>query len=190
MITDRCPHDERTPIGDLCHRCMAEGVGLIELDADGEGIATFLVPISQGLRLEDYEDLFSREERDEALVRRKLMTDEELEEGTFEAYEADPGAAEEKALEEELAWKLSGRLSEQVGEVWGRATLYIVPEPPCSSWAQALLLANPKEVRAALKGKSMPKMIERMKGCDPKRCGRGRDIRLDEYVDEGPDGVD
>jgi hypothetical protein len=152
MITDRCPHDERTPVGDLCPRCIAEGVGLVELDANGEGVATFLGPISQGLRLEDYEDLLSREERDEALVRRKLMTDEELEEGMFEPYEADPGAAEEEALEEELVWKLRGRLSEQMGEVWGKATLYIVPEPPGSSWAQALLLASSEEVRAALEG--------------------------------------
>jgi hypothetical protein len=96
MITDRCPHDERTPVGDLCHRCIAEGVGLVELDANGEGVATFLGPISQGLRLEDYEDLLSREERDEALVRRKLMTDEELKEGTFEPYEADPGQPRRK----------------------------------------------------------------------------------------------
>jgi hypothetical protein len=154
MITDRCPHDERTPIGDLCHRCMAEGVGLVELDADGEGIATFLVPISQGLGLQDYEHLLSKEERDEALVRRKLMTDEELEEGMFKPYEADPEAAEEEALEEELVWKLRSRLSEQVGEMWGKAVLYVVPEPPGSSWAQALLLASPKEVRAALKGQA------------------------------------
>jgi hypothetical protein len=150
MITNRCPHDESTPIGDLCHRCIAEGVGLVELDADGEGVATFLVPISQGLGLEDYGDLLSREERDEALVRRKLMTYEELEEGMFEPYEADPEAAEEEALEEELVWKLSGRLSEQVGEVWGRATLYVVSESPGSSWARTLLLASPEEVRAAL----------------------------------------
>ena len=27
-------------------------------------------------------------------------------------------------------------------------------------------------------------------GSDLKRCGRGRDISLDEYADEGPDGVD
>src|SRR3954469_12750531 len=104
MITPRCPHHETTPIGDLCHRCTAEGVGLVELDADGEGVATFLVPISQGLRLEDYEDLLSSEECDEALIRRKLMTDEELEEGMFEPYERDPEVAEEEAFEEELVW--------------------------------------------------------------------------------------
>jgi hypothetical protein len=154
MITNRCPHDESTPIGDLCHRCIAEGVGLVELDADGEGVATFLVPISQGLGLEDYGDLLSREERDEALVRRKLMTYEELEEGMFEPYEADPEAAEEEALEEELTWKLHSRLREQVGEVWGRATLYVVSEPPGSSWASTLLLARPEEVRASLKGQT------------------------------------
>ena len=150
MRTGRCPHDKRTPVGDLCHRCMAESLGLVELDADGEGIATFLVPISQGLGLQDYEHLLSEEERDEALVRRKLMTNEELEEGMFEPYEADPEAAEEEALEEELVWKLRGRLTEQAGEMWGRATLYVVPEPLGSSWARTLLLASPEEVCTAL----------------------------------------
>jgi hypothetical protein len=154
MIIDRCPHDQSPPIGDLCHRCIAEGVGLVELDAAGEGVATFLFPISQGLGLEDYEDLLSKEERDEALVRRKLMTDEELEEGMFEPYEADPEAAEEEALVEELVWKLHSRLREQVGEVWGRATLYVVPESPGFSWARTLLLASPEEVRAALAGQT------------------------------------
>ena len=139
MITDRCPHDERIPIGDLCYRCRAEGVGLVELEPDG--VATFFVPVSEGLKLEDYAQLLPTEERDEALVRRKLMTDEELEEGMFEPYEADPEAAEEEALEDELTWKLNGRLTEQVGEMWGKATLYVVPDPPGSSWAQALLLA-------------------------------------------------
>jgi hypothetical protein len=105
MITDRCPHDERTPVGDPCYRCMAEGVGVVELEPDG--VATFLVPVSEGLKLEDYAQLLSKEERDEALVRRKLMTDEELEEGMFEPYEADPEAAEEEALEDELAWKIN-----------------------------------------------------------------------------------
>ena len=52
MINGRCPHDESTPIGDLCFRCMAEGVGLVELEDDG--VATFSVPLSEGLRLEDY----------------------------------------------------------------------------------------------------------------------------------------
>jgi hypothetical protein len=150
MITDRCPHDERTLVGDLCYRCIDEGVGLVELDDDG--VATFSIPISEGLRLEDYEQLLSKEERDETLVRRKLMTDEELEEGMFEPYEADPEAAEEEALEEELVWKLNGTLTEQVGEMWGRATLYVVPQPLGSSWARTLLLASPEEVRAAIEG--------------------------------------
>jgi hypothetical protein len=152
MITDRCPHDERTLVGDLCYRCMAEGVGLVELE-DG-GVATFSVPISEGLGLADYEQLLSKEERDEALVRRKLMTDEEVEEGMFESYEEDPEAAEEEALEDELAWKLRGRLTEQVGEMWRRATLYVVPDSPGSSWARTLLLASPEEVRAALEGQT------------------------------------
>lgn len=104
MIIDRCPHDERTFVGDLCYRCIAEGVGLIELDDDG--VAPFSAPISEGHRLEDYAQLLSKEERDEGLVCRKLMTDEELEEGMFEPYEGDPEAAEEEALEDELAWKL------------------------------------------------------------------------------------
>jgi hypothetical protein len=127
-------------------------VGLAELDADGERVVTFLVSISQGLKLEDYEALLSKEERDEALVRRKLMTHEELEEGMFEPYEADPEGAEEEALEDELVWKLNSRLTEQVGEMWGRATLYVVPDPLRSSWAQTLLSASPEEVRAALEG--------------------------------------
>ena len=62
-----------------------------------------LVPISQGLGLEDYGDLLSQEEWDEALIRRKLMTEEELEDGLFEPYEEDPWAAEEDAYEDELA---------------------------------------------------------------------------------------
>ena len=70
----------------------------------------------------------------------------------FDGYEGDPEAAEEEALEDELAWKLRGRLTEQVGEMWGRATLYVVPEPLGSSWARTLLLASPKEVRAASEG--------------------------------------
>jgi hypothetical protein len=127
MINDRCPHDESTPVGDLCHRCMAEGVGLVELDDDG--VAIFSVPVSKGLKLEDHERLLSQEERDGALVCRKLMTDEELEEGMFEPYKRDPETAEEEALEEELVWKLSTRLSELVGE----GAFYVVPEPTSSS---------------------------------------------------------
>jgi hypothetical protein len=41
-------------------------------------------------------------------------------------------------------------------EMWGRATLYVVPDPPGSSWAQALLLASPEEVRAVLEGQVKP----------------------------------
>jgi hypothetical protein len=117
MLLDCCPHDESTPIGELCQKCEEEGVGLVELDADGEGVVTFLVPISQGLRLKDHEVLLFKEKRDEALVCRKLMTNEELEEGMFEPYEADPAGAEEEAIEDELAWKLNERLTEQVGEM-------------------------------------------------------------------------
>ena len=80
------------------------------------------------------------------------MTDEELEEGMFEPYEADPEAAEEEAYEDELAWRLRSRLTEQVGEMWGKATFYLVPEPLGSSWAQALLLASPEEVRNVIDG--------------------------------------
>jgi hypothetical protein len=42
------------------------------------------------------------------------MTNKELEKGMFESYEADPEAGEEEADEDELAWKLRGRLTEQV----------------------------------------------------------------------------
>jgi L-lysine 2,3-aminomutase len=81
-------------------------VRLVELDADGEGVVTFSVPVSQGLELEDYEDLLSKEERDEALVRRKLMTEAELEEAMLEPYEENPRVAEEDAYEDELVGKL------------------------------------------------------------------------------------
>jgi hypothetical protein len=154
MITNRCPHYESTPAGELCERCEQEGVGILELDADGEGVVTFLVAISKGLEPEDYEDLLSQEERDEALVRRKLMTDEELEEGMFVPYEEDPLSAEEDAYEDELVWKLNARLTDLVGDKWGRATLYVVPEEPGSSWAHAMFSASPEEVRTALEGQS------------------------------------
>jgi hypothetical protein len=120
VITNRCPHNESTPIGDLCDRCEQEGVGILELDAEGEGIVTFLVSISEGLKLEDYGDFLSQEERDEALVRRKLMTEEELEEGMFQPYEEDPLSAEEDAYEDELVWKLNARLTDLAGDMWGR----------------------------------------------------------------------
>jgi hypothetical protein len=150
MITNRCPHNESTPVGELCKRCEQQGVGILELDADGEGIVTFLVSISEGLTHKDYEDLLSQEERDEALVRRKLMTDEELEEGMFRPYEEVPLSAEEDAYEDELVWKLNARLPDLVGRMWGRATLYVVPEEPGSSWAYVMLSASAEEVRTAL----------------------------------------
>jgi hypothetical protein len=75
VITNRCPHNESTPVGELCERCEQEGVGILELDAEGEGVVTFLGSISKGLKREDYQNLLSKEERDEALVRRKLMTE-------------------------------------------------------------------------------------------------------------------
>lgn len=110
MITNRCPHDEDAPVGGLCGRCEEEGVGLMEFDADGEGIATFLVPLSQGLKPKDYEDLLSKEELDEALVRRKLMTDEEIEGPILCPYEER------------------------------RATIYVISDPlGTTSWAGTLL---------------------------------------------------
>ncbi len=154
MITNRCPHFEDTPVGELCERCKQEGVGIVELDADGEGIVTFLVPISQGLTLQELRELLPQEAQDEALVRRKLMTEEELEEAMLEPYEVDPEAAEEDALEGELAWELNLRLTDLVGDMWGRATLYVVPERPDSSWARTLLWASPEEVRSALEGQT------------------------------------
>jgi len=72
LITNHCPHFEDTPVGELCKRCEQEGVGIVELDADGEGVVTFLVPISQGLTLQELRELVSGEVREEALVRRKL----------------------------------------------------------------------------------------------------------------------
>jgi hypothetical protein len=154
VITNRCPHDEGTPAGELCEKCEQQGVGVLELDADGEGVVTFLVSISKGLKPGNYEDLLSREERDEALVRRKLMTEEELKEGMFVPYEEDPLSAEEDAYEDELVWKLNERLTDLVGDTWERATLYVVPEEPGSSWAHTMFSARPEEVRAALEGRS------------------------------------
>ncbi len=127
-------------------------MGIVELDADGEGVVTFLVPVSQGLTLQELRDLLSQEAQDEALARRKLMTDQELEEAMLEPYEKNPEAAEEDALEGELAWKLNLLMTELVGDMWGRATLYVVPEGSESSWARTLLRASPEEVRAVLAG--------------------------------------
>ena len=41
----------------------------------------------------------------------------------LEPYEEDPEAAEEYALEDELAWKLNLLMTDLVGDMWGRATL-------------------------------------------------------------------
>ena len=86
------------------------------------------------------------------MVRRKLMTDQELEEAMLEPYEKDPEAAEEDALEDELAWKLNLLMTDLVGDMWGQSTLYVVPERSESSWARTLLRTSPDEVRAALEG--------------------------------------
>ena len=152
MITNHCPHFEDTLVGELCERCEQEGVGIVELDADGEGIVTFLVPISQGLSLQELRELVPQEVQDEALVRRKLMTKEELEEAMLDPFEDAPEAAEEDALEDELAWKLNLLMTDLAGDVWSRATLYVVPEGSESSWARTLLRTNPEDVRAALEG--------------------------------------
>jgi bifunctional DNA-binding transcriptional regulator/antitoxin component of YhaV-PrlF toxin-antitoxin module len=90
LVTNHCPHFEDTPIGELCNRCEQEGVGIVELDADGEGVVIFLVPISQGFTLQELRKLGSQEAQDEALVRRKLMTEEELEEAMLEPFEEAP----------------------------------------------------------------------------------------------------
>jgi hypothetical protein len=47
-----------------------------------------------------------KEVRDKVLVRRKLMTEEELEEAMLEPFEEDPQAAEEDALEDEFGLAL------------------------------------------------------------------------------------
>jgi hypothetical protein len=84
------------------------------------------------------------------LVRRKLMTEEELEEAMLETFEEGPEAAEEDTLESELAWKLNLLMTDLVGEMWSRATLYVVPEGSESSWARTLLRTSTEEVRAAM----------------------------------------
>jgi hypothetical protein len=100
---------------------------------DDHQVVTFLVPISQGLTLQELRELVSQEAQDEALVRRKLMTEEELQEAMLDPFEEDPEAAEEDALEDELAWKLNLLMTDLVGDMWGRATLYVVPEGSESS---------------------------------------------------------
>ena len=90
MVTNHCPNLEDTPIGELCNRYKQEGVGIVELDADGEGVGIFLVPISQGFTLQELRKLVSQEAQDEALVRRKLITEEELEEAMLEPFEEAP----------------------------------------------------------------------------------------------------
>ncbi len=150
IITNCCPHFEGTSIGELCKRCKQEGVGIVELDADGEGVVTFLVPISQGLSLQELRELVPQEVRDEAIVRRKLLTDQELQEAMLEPYEVDPQTAEEDVLEGELAWKLNLLMTDLVGHMWDRATLYVMPKGSKSSWARTLLRATSEEVRAAL----------------------------------------
>jgi hypothetical protein len=78
------------------------------------------------------------------------MTGKELKEAMLEPYEEGPEAAEEDALESELAWKLNLLMTDLVGDMWSRATLYVVPENSEISWARTLLQSSPEEVHAAL----------------------------------------
>ena len=43
-------------------------------------------------------------------------------------------------------------MTDLAGDMWGRATLYVMPEGSESSWARTLLRTSPEEVRAALEG--------------------------------------
>ena len=70
----------------------------------------------------------------------------------FQPYEEEPLVAEEDACEDELVWKLNARLTDLVGDMWGRAILYVVPEEQESSWARTMFSASLEEVRAALEG--------------------------------------
>ena len=45
-------------------------------------------------------------------------------------------------------------MTDLVGYMWGRATLYVVPEGSESSWARTLLRTSPEEVCAALEGQA------------------------------------
>ena len=72
----------------------------------------------------------------------------------LEPYEEDPEAAEEDALEDELAWKLNLFMTDLVGDMWGRATLYVVPEGSEYSWARTLLRTSPEEVCTVLEGQT------------------------------------
>jgi hypothetical protein len=111
------------------------------------------MPTSQGLTLQELRELIPPDVQDEALVRRKLMTDVEPQEAMLDPYEEDPEAAEGDALEDELAWKLNVLMTDLVGDLWSRITLYMVPEGSESSWARTLLRTSPEEMRVALEGK-------------------------------------
>ncbi len=93
-------------------------MGLVELDADGEGMATFLIPTSRELKLGA-----SRPQKADGRGGGRGDDTPPLREG--------PGcAAEEDACKNGLAWKLSERLADLVGDEWRRETLYVIPDPP------------------------------------------------------------
>jgi hypothetical protein len=57
-------------------------------------------------------------------------------------------------------------ITDLVGYMWGRATLYVVPE---SSWARTLLRTSPEEVCAALEGQAdVEDAVQN--GADARRC--------------------
>ena len=70
----------------------------------------------------------------------------------LDLYEEDPDAAEEDALEDELAWKMNLLMGGLVRDLWSRPTLYVVPEGSETSWVRTLLVTSPEEVCAALEG--------------------------------------
>lgn len=76
-------------------------------------------------------------------------------------YEEDPEAAEEDALEDELAWTLNLLMTDLIGDMWGRATLYVLPEGSESSWAAPCFKQALRRCMVLSKGRWTPKTERR-----------------------------
>lgn len=185
MIARHCPHEAATPAGSLCARCEQMGAAVVEIDPpDTPGAVVFETSPAAGLSTGDLRGLIGAEAADAALVERKLLSEDDLEEAGLEPYEEDPEAAERQAYEGELAWRLNERLTEVVGDRWGRANLVVVPEKG-PSWAAELLGAGAEEVREVLAEQGTPSgsprpqnghpMLFRGEGDHPEETADGED---------------
>jgi hypothetical protein len=60
-------------------------------------------------------------------------------------------------------------ITDLVGYMWGRGTLYVVPEDSESSWARILLRTSPEEVCATLEVQAdVEEAVQN--GADARRC--------------------